>query len=135
MFTVPRAWADLRFTDLTLDPSDRAVGCYFGDPQQANAWPFGLARACTLRSWLEMWSLEASACRGSLHLPAITVPALVVQSLADKGVFPSDAHAIHDALGSADKTLELVPGEHYFEDGTRPAVADLVAGWVRTRLG
>jgi len=133
MFTVPRAWADLRFADLTLDPSDRAAGCYFGDAQQANAWPFGLARACTLRSWLEMWSLEASLCRGSLHLPKITVPALVVQSLGDRGVFPSDAHAIHDALGSDDTTLELVPGEHYLEDGGRPAVADLISDWVRER--
>ena len=30
----------------------------------------------------------------------ITVPSLVVQSLADRGVFPSDAHAIHDALAA-----------------------------------
>ena len=32
VFVVNRQWADLRFLDLTIDPSDRAVGCYFGDP-------------------------------------------------------------------------------------------------------
>ena len=58
---------------------------------------------------------------GAPHLARITVPSLVVQSLADRGVFPSDAHAIHDALAAEDKALELLSGEHYFEteDGTR----------------
>jgi esterase/lipase len=59
------------------------------------------------------------------------VPALVVQSLADRGVYPSDARAIFDAIGGDDKRLELVPGEHYFEDGGRDAVADLIVGWLQ----
>ncbi|HEY8544245.1 MAG TPA: hypothetical protein VIL36_04325 [Acidimicrobiales bacterium] len=135
LFTVHRAWADLRFLDLTIDPSDRATGCYAGDPERANRGPWGLARTCSLRGWLEMWSLEASRCRSALHLPAVTVPALVVQSLADRGVFPSDARAIHDALGTppGDRRLELVPGGHYFEDGTADAAADLIAAWVAER--
>ena len=66
-------------------------------------------------------------------LERITVPSLVVQSLADRGVFPSDAHAIHDALAADDKTLELVPGAHYFEDTGPAGVADLVAGWIGAR--
>jgi esterase/lipase len=77
-----------------------------------------------------MWSLSDSQCNGAQHLPRVTVPALVVQSLADRGVYPSDARAIHDALGATDKTLELVPGEHYFEDGYRDQAADLVAHWL-----
>ncbi len=60
----------------------------------------------------------------------ITVPSLVVQSTGDRGVFPSDAHAIHDELAAADKQLEWLPGEHYFEDGGRDDVADLISGWV-----
>ena len=80
-----------------------------------------------------MWSLETSQCRGAPHLERITVPSLVVQSLADRGVFPSDAHAIHDALAAADKTLELVPGEHYFEDTGPAGVADLVVAWIQSR--
>ena len=61
------------------------------------------------------------------------MPSLVVQSLADRGVFPSDAHAIHEALAAPDKTLELVPGEHYFVDGGRDDVAALLTSWIRSR--
>ena len=100
LFNLHRVWADLRFADLTLDPSDRAAGCYAGDPRGANFGPFAIGGTSTLRSWLSMWSLETSQCRGAPHLGRITVPSLVVQSLADRGVFPSDAHAIHDALAA-----------------------------------
>lgn len=133
VFAVHRTWADPRFVDLTLDPSDRDPGCYAGDPARANRGPLGIASTCTLRSWLSMWSLQESQCVGEPHLARITVPSLVVQSLADKGVFPSDARAIHDALGADDATLELLPGEHYFETGGRDDVADLIAGWVSSR--
>jgi esterase/lipase len=82
-----------------------------------------------------MWSREESQCVGAPHLARIDVPALVVQSTADRGVFPSDAQAIHDALGTADKTLEFLPGEHYFEDGGRDDVADLITAWTEQRRG
>ncbi|MDQ2649215.1 MAG: lysophospholipase, partial [Actinomycetota bacterium] len=101
------------------------------DPRRANYGPLGLGRTSTLRSWISMWSLEEAQCNGAQHLPRVTVPSLVVQSLADRGVYPSDARAICDALGASDKTLELVPGEHYFEDGGRDDVADLIAGWLQ----
>jgi pimeloyl-ACP methyl ester carboxylesterase len=135
LFSVHRVWADLRFSDLTLDPSDRKPGCYQGDPRRANYGPLGIGRTNTLRSWLSMWSLEESQCVGAPHLARIDVPALVIQSKADRGVFPSDAQAIHDALGTPAKTLELVPGEHYFEDGGREDVADLVAAWTERHRG
>ena len=137
IFAVPRTWADLRFLDLTLDPSERAVGCYPGDPRAANYGPAGLAAACTLRGWLEMWSLEASDCRAGPHLARITQPALVVQSSADQGCHLSDAGAIHDGLGSADRTLVSVPGDHYLlhPAGAREQVADLIASWVGERTG
>lgn len=132
VFNVYRAWADLRFLDLTLDPSERTSGCYAGDPRVANYSPFGLACVSTLRSWLSMWSLSASACSAAPHLARIAEPALVVQSMADQGCFPSDARTIHAGLGSADKRLELVPGDHYLlrPDGAREDVADLVAAWL-----
>jgi len=130
LFNVHRVYADPRFVDLSLDPSDRKPGCYAGDPRRANYGPLGIGRTSTLRSWLSMWSLEESHCNGTQHLPRVRVPSLVVQSLADRGVFPSDARAIHDTLGSADKQLEYVPGEHYFEDVGPDSVADLIAGWV-----
>lgn len=132
VFQVPRTWADLRFLDLSIEPSDRLVGCYAGDPKVANYSPFGLAATNTCRSWLSMWSLSDSKCRAEPHLAKVTVPALVVQSTADQGCFRSDGVGIHAALGSADKSLEELPGDHYFlspSDG-RVVVADLVAGWL-----
>ena len=124
-------YADPRILELTLDPSERKPGCYAGDPRRANYGPLGIGRTSTLRTWLSMWSLTESQCNGSQHLPRVTVPALVVQSLADRGVYPSDARAIHGELGAVDTRIELVPGEHYFEDGGRDDVADLIAGWLR----
>lgn len=133
VFNLHRGWADLRFADLTLDPSDRQPGCYAGDPRWANHGPFAIGGTSTLRAWLSMWSLRTSYCQGAPHLARIRVPSLVVQSTADRGVFPSDAHAIHDALAAEDKVLELVPGEHYFETGGRDECADLVAAWIESR--
>ena len=77
----------------------RSGRCYAGDPKTANFSPRGIGLTNTLRTWLSMWSLRDSHCRGAPHLQRITQPALVVQSTADTGVFPSDAQAIYDALG------------------------------------
>jgi pimeloyl-ACP methyl ester carboxylesterase len=133
LFGLYRVWADLRFADLTLDPSDRSPGCYQGDPRRANFGPFGIGAVSTLRTWLSMWSLAESQCRGEPHLARCAVPALVVQSTADRGVFPSDAEAIHAALGSSDRQLRFVPGEHYFESGGRAEVAELILKWAKER--
>jgi pimeloyl-ACP methyl ester carboxylesterase len=134
LFFVDRVWADPRFTDLSLDPSDRKWGCYAGDPKWANYSPFGLGRVNTCRSWLSMWSLQESGCSAAPHFPRISEPSLLVQSTGDAGIFPSDARAMFELMGATDKTLEWVPGDHYFQhEGSRTEVADLLADWVRTR--
>lgn len=132
-FNIYRVWADLRFLDLAIDPSDRAVGCYFGDPKRANYGPWGIGAVSTCRTWLSMWSLAESRCRGAPNLAKVTVPSLVIQSTADQGCYPSDAQVIFDALGAPDKQLEMVPGDHYLSnpDDARPRTADLVADWLR----
>ena len=135
-FTVHRTWADLRFLDASQDPSERAVGrCLGGDPRRANASPYGIAASCTLRTWLSMWSLRRSQCRGADHLGRIDLPALVLQSTADVGVFPSDAACIYEALGSPDKELQWMAGDHYLEApaGAREEAADRVTAWLAAR--
>lgn len=132
-FNLYRTWADPRLLDGDLDPSDRPVGvCYAGDPYQANYSPRGIGLTNTCTTWLSMWSLDESFCRGRPHLERITTPSLVIQSLADTGVFPSDAHEIHDALGGADKRLELMTGDHYLTepDDARTEAADRIAAWL-----
>ncbi|HEX3918888.1 MAG TPA: alpha/beta hydrolase [Caulobacteraceae bacterium] len=135
LFPLYRTWADLRFMDPAIDPSDRPCpGCYRGDPRIANKTP-GIGRANTLRTWLSMWSLSESKCNGAEHLARIALPSLVVQSTGDMGVFPSDARGVHAALAATDKRLEMVPGAHYFEDSeaSREAAVDLMAEWIGAR--
>ncbi|MBA2625208.1 MAG: alpha/beta hydrolase [Acidimicrobiia bacterium] len=134
VFVLNRVWADLRFTDLSLDPSERKWGCYAGDPKRANDGPLGLGRSNTCRSWLSMWSLADSQCRAGPHLNRITAPSLLVQSLGDTGIFPSDAHAMFEAMGANDKTIELITGDHYFQhEGSRDECADLIAAWLQSK--
>ena len=82
-----------------------------------------------------MWSLETSKCQGGPQLAKIDLPALVVQSTADMGVFPSDARGIHAALAARTRRLELIPGAHYFEDSeaNRNAMVDLISAWIARR--
>jgi len=136
-FNLYRTWADPRMVDPDLDPSERPPRrCYAGDPQKANYSPRGIGLTSTCRTWLDMWSLSQSQCRGAPHLANVTVPSLVIQSMADTGVFPSDARLIHEALGAADKTLTFIAGDHYLLEpaDARDAAADLIAGWLRPRL-
>lgn len=135
IFPMFRVWGDIRCVDPAIDPSDRKPNwCYRGVPALANRTP-SIGRANTIRTWLNMWSLETSPCQGKPHLERIKNPSLVVQGAADTGVFPSDARKIHDFIGAKDKRLELIPGAHYFEDSLaeRQTAADLVADWIREK--
>lgn len=135
LFPLFRCWGDLRMMDGAIDPSDRKTPmCYRGHPAVANRTP-SIGRANTLKTWLSMWSLETSRCQGAEQLAKFDLPSLVVQGLADTGVFPSDAQKIFDNIGTSDKKLELITGAHYFEDSReeREAMASLLADWVTAR--
>lgn len=133
-FSVPRQFADLRFLDLAIDPSKRPVGCYMGDPLEANYSNYGLAPVTSAREWLAMWSLSRTQVRSEDQLPRITQPAIVISASHDQGCFPSHAQAIFDALGSQDKQLLFLDGMHYFEEyGSRDDLADRLANWLEER--
>ncbi len=134
-FTVLRTWADPRMVDPSIEPSKRQPNqCYAGMPAKANRSPHGIAAACTLRSWLGMWSLRVAQTRAEPHLARITDPALVINAEADTGVFPSDAQRIYDALGSTDKTNVSINTDHYFTTpGARSEQADTIATWIKKR--
>jgi hypothetical protein len=136
VFTLQRTWADPRFVDPALDPSDRPTpACYLGDPAHANRSPFGIGIMSTLRTWLEMWSLSDSRCGGAEHLAKIALPALVVQPTQDTGVFATDAAGIFAVLASTDKQRIDLTGDHYFREpsGARDELADTIAAWVAER--
>lgn len=138
IFTVYRTSADLRFTDPTIDPSDRpSPACLQGnDPEKANRGLGYLARATTLQSFLSMWSLEESKSRFELQAASFSLPTLVIQSTQDVSIFPSMAQSLFDMVGSKDKELRWVPGAHYFEDSTESLenVANLIDEWTTRTL-
>ena len=87
IFPLFRCWGDIRCVDPAIDPSDRKPNwCYRGDPAIANRTP-SIGRANTIKTWLNMWSLETSPCQGQPHLAKHDTPALVVQGTADTGVY------------------------------------------------
>ena len=71
--------ADPRTMDLTLEPNGRPGPnwCFLGNPKMVNNGPVGVARFCTLRSWLSQWSYDDSNADACTHLARISVPVMV----------------------------------------------------------
>ena len=114
VMTVWRTDADLRCWDLSLDPSDRNFGSLWGsDPFQSNYGVIGFARLCTPESWLSTWSGVSSKAALARTAPAIQQPTLMVHYSGDQTLFPSDAAAIFDAIGAADKSILSFRGDHH----------------------
>ncbi|MCH9667192.1 MAG: lysophospholipase [Actinomycetia bacterium] len=134
-FTVMRTWADPRMVDPALEPTKRPANmCYAGVPMKANRSSHGIAAACTLRSWIGMWSLRYAQTRAEPHLARITCPALVINADQDTGVYPSDAQRIYNALAGSDKTQRTIDTDHYFTTpGARTLKADTIAEWIARR--
>jgi hypothetical protein len=115
-FVVHGTMADPATLDATIDPNEREIGVsYLGDPRVVNNGPVGLARFCTLRSWLSQWSYDDARADGVRAAAAITVPGLVVYNGADNICLPSLATAMFDAIRHADKQIHRVAGaNHYY---------------------
>ena len=68
---------DPRWLDPNIEPSDREPGaCYLGDQKTVNDGPIGLAKFCTLRSWLSQWSIDDAQCDAINSGAKISIPAL-----------------------------------------------------------
>src|ERR1700726_2797257 len=115
-FVVHGTLADPRVLDPSIDPNDREPGVSFlGDPRVVNNGPVGLARFCTLRSWLSQWSIDDANGDGVRAAADVMVPALVVANSADNVVTPAYTRALYDALASEDKTSVTIAGaNHYY---------------------
>ncbi|MFN2427322.1 MAG: alpha/beta hydrolase [Candidatus Binatia bacterium] len=109
-----RTEADPRYVDLSLDPSDRDYGSLWTHrPDLFNYGPFGFSRMVTPEAWLSTWSGLSSNASIPARGPGVNVPAIVVGYTGDNGVFREDARLIFDSLGSGDKRLVEVAGDHY----------------------
>jgi hypothetical protein len=115
-FVVHGTMADPKWLDPTIDPNDRKPRwCFLGEPEVVNNGPVGLARFCTLRSWLSQWSYDESNADGIRCARHVTIPALVLGNSADDGCTPADTNGLHDALASADRErVEIMGANHYY---------------------
>ncbi len=115
-FTVHGTMADPRWLDPGIEPSDRKPGtCYLGDPKVVNDGPVGLARFCTLRSWLSQWSYDDARCDAIASGSQISVPVLVVGNTADDACTPSHTTRLYEAVTHNNKKLHMVQGAtHYY---------------------
>lgn len=122
-FVVHGTMADPRWLDPAIDPSDRRPGwCFLGDPKVVNDGPVGLARFCTLHSWLSQWSLDHARGDAQQSLPSVTQPVLVIGNTADDACTPSHTMRLFEAVTHDDKRLHQVRGaSHYYtgQDGRR----------------
>ena len=135
-FVVHGTMADPRFLDPAVDPSDRRPNwCYLGDPRVVNNSPIGLARFCTLRSWLSQWSLDDSHADGQRCAARISVPTLVVGNTADDACTPSHTHRLFDAIIHSEKKLVEIPGATHYYIGQREHLRQAVghiSDWLET---
>ncbi len=115
-FVVQGTMADPRWLDPALDANDRKPRwCFLGEPHIVNMSPIGLARFCSLRSWLSQWSYDDSNANGPKCAARIKAPILIVANSADDGCPPSHGHALYDAIRHGDKELVTIQGaNHYY---------------------
>jgi len=129
-----RTDADPRFTDLSLDPSQRTVGSLWGvRPDWTNYGAVGFARVLAPEAWLSTWSGLSSRADITLTGSGVTAPSLVVSYSRDHGIFPTDATRLVESLGTNDVLRADFDADHYgfpVERGREPAVA-AVAEWAR----
>lgn len=98
--------------------------------------PVGLARFCTLRSWLSQWSYDDANGDAVKAGPDIAIPALVIGNLADDACTPSHTRRIFEAIGYEDKEMHEIAGaNHYYagpdqRDKLRQAVG-IVTDWLQ----
>ncbi len=130
-FLIHRTNADLRFLDQSLDPSDRKPQSTLGNAATANMFSNGLARFCTLRSFLSQWSVRHTRAEGPANLALTSVPVLNLHLTGDQGIFPSTAKTYMDAAGKRGSEIELKGLPHYPQSvaGAADRIADLIVEW------
>lgn len=126
-FVVHGTMADPRWLDPTLEPNQRQPGrCYLGDPRVVNNGPVGLARFCTLRSWLSQWSLDDSNAHGERNGARTHLPTLVVGNGADDACPASHAHRLYEAIPHERKERHEIAGATHYYMGQPKELAQCV---------
>ena len=126
-FVVHGTMADPAWLDATIEPNGRRAGwCMMGDPRMVNDAPAGLARFCSLRSWLSQWSYDRSNADGPASAARISIPALVIENSADDGCLPHHNRRFLAALKS-EKEHKVIEGANHYYFGQPEKAAEAVA--------
>lgn len=136
-FVVHRTMADPKWLDTSIDPNGRKPNwCFLGDPKTVNNSPIGLARFCSLRSWLSQWSYDLAQGDGINCAKKISVPTLVIGNTDDDGITPSHTKNLYEAIGHDDKSINWIEGanHYYFGQPDKSNEASLVCkSWLREK--
>lgn len=137
-FIVHRTRCDVRRLDPAIDPNGRRIDPRaLQESRTANTIPAGLARFCSLRSWLSQWSYDRSQAKGPASAARIKrTPVLLIENEADANVPASHGPAIFAALATPDKQHLCIAGAtHYYfnqPEQMRECV-DAVLEWSRRK--
>ena len=115
-FVVHRTMADPKWLDPSIDPNGRKPNwCFLGEPEIVNNSPIGLARYCSLRSWLSQWSYDLAQGDGISCARNISIPSLVIGNTDDDGITPSHTKNLFKSIGHENKALKWIEGaNHYY---------------------
>jgi hypothetical protein len=138
--TTYRTDADLRCTDLHLDPSERPYGSVISaKPSTSNYGATGFGRLSTPEAWLSTWSGLSSNASVARCLTGVTVPTLIVEFTGDTSVFPSDIAAAIDAA-AGEVTHQRIRADHFgrpLSKGEKPGMplaAAQITRWAQEQL-
>ncbi len=136
-FVVHRTMAEPKWLDATIDPNDRKPNwCFLGEPEVVNDSPVGLARFCSLRSWLSQWSWDDANADGLACAARISVPVLVIGNTGDDGITPEHTRGLYDAVSHDDKELLWIEeANHYYFGQPEKAreAAEACADWLERK--
>ncbi|WP_319457060.1 alpha/beta hydrolase [Mycobacterium sp. RTGN6] len=141
IITTYRTDADLRCTDLQLDPSERPYGSVISaKPSVSNYGVTGFGRLATPEAWLSTWSGLSSNASLNRSLAGITVPTLIIEYTGDASVFHADVAAAVKVAASDDVTHHHIRADHFGrplargdEPGTSLA-AHTITEWSKERI-
>jgi pimeloyl-ACP methyl ester carboxylesterase len=118
-FIVQGTMADPRWVDLEVDPNDRVLGSYLGDPRLINDGPTGLGRYTTTRSWLSQWSLDDAQVDGVEGAKRVSKPVLILGNSGDDACPTPHPRAIFDAVPHQNKQFITIKGANHYYSGQR----------------
>jgi dienelactone hydrolase len=120
-----RSEADLAYTDMSMDPSDRLVGSNYGPrPDRRNYSQDARLRQIRPDAYLSTMSGTASYARLHDNIKKVTVPTLVLGGTADRGIFPSEQKTTFANSGAKDKTIAWVEGADHGFNPSGPKSGD-----------